>query len=70
LIGEVVVPLAVTLRTLAIVRTPPRWLSGGRATFRNSQPSIPDPAVARQPSVEDREVRGDEVARLRSPEDL
>ena len=34
--GEVVVPLAVTFSTLAIVSTPPRWLSGGSVTLRNS----------------------------------
>ena len=39
--GEVVVPLAVTFSTLAIVSTPPRWLSGGSVTLRNSQPSTP-----------------------------
>lgn len=32
--GEVVVPLAVTLRTLAWVRRPPRTESLGRATRR------------------------------------
>jgi hypothetical protein len=37
----VFVPFAVTFRMPAIVRTPPRWLSGGSATFRNSRPSTP-----------------------------
>src|SRR5262245_1028130 len=32
-IGDVVVPFAVTFITLAIVITPPRWLSGGSATL-------------------------------------
>ena len=32
--GEVTVPLAVSLRTLACVKKPPRWLSGGSATRR------------------------------------
>src|SRR5438445_8928161 len=36
--GEVVVPLAVTFSTLAIVSTPPRWLPGGSGTFLNSWP--------------------------------
>ena len=39
--GEVVVPLAVTFSTLAIVNTPPRWLPGGSVIFWNSQPSTP-----------------------------
>lgn len=39
--GEVVVPLAVTLSTPAIVNTPPRWLPGGRVVLRNVQPSTP-----------------------------
>ena len=34
-------PLAVTLSTLAIVNTPPRWLPGGSVFFWNSQPSTP-----------------------------
>ncbi len=36
--GEVVVPLAVTFRMLACVRRPPRGLSGGSGTLRNSSP--------------------------------
>src|SRR5262249_40087590 len=39
--GEVLVPLAVTFSTLAMVMTPPRWLSGGNATLRNACPSTP-----------------------------
>ena len=39
--GEVVVPLAVTLKTLACVRNPPRWLSGGNGTLRNAEPDTP-----------------------------
>ena len=39
LTGDVVVPLAVTFKTLAIVKTPPRWLSAGSFTLRNSHPS-------------------------------
>ena len=31
---ELVVPVAVTCRTLAIVKTPPRWLSAGSFPFR------------------------------------
>ena len=38
---EGVVPLAVTLSTLAIVITPPRWLSDGSGVFLNSQPATP-----------------------------
>ena len=36
--GEVVVPLAVTFMTLAIVKNPPRWSSGGSDTLRISVP--------------------------------
>ena len=39
--GEVVVPLAVTLRTLACVITPPRRLSAGSFTLRNLEPVTP-----------------------------
>src|SRR5262249_41364985 len=39
--GEVLVPLAVTFSTLAMVITPPRWLSGGNFTFRKAGPSTP-----------------------------
>ena len=39
--GDVTVPLAVTLSTAAIVSTPPRWLSPGSFTLRNSGPSTP-----------------------------
>ena len=39
--GEVVVPLAVTLSTLACVMIPPRGLSGGSATRRMATPATP-----------------------------
>ena len=39
--GEVVVPLAVTFSTLACVISPPRTLSGGSFTLRNSTPVTP-----------------------------
>ena len=39
--GDVLVPLAVTFSTLAIVNTPPRWLSAGNLTLRNACPSTP-----------------------------
>ena len=60
--GEVVVPLAVTFSTLAIVSTPPRWLSGGSSTLRNSHAfHAGDAVVLRQPAVEHREVGGHEI---------
>ena len=39
--GDVVVPLAVTLSTLACVMSPPRSECGGSDTRRSSQPSTP-----------------------------
>lgn len=39
--GDVVVPLALTFRTLAIVNTPPRWLPSGSVTLWNANPSKP-----------------------------
>lgn len=39
--GEVVVPLAVTLSTLACVRKPPRTLSFGKETLRKAEPVTP-----------------------------
>ena len=55
-------PLAVTFSTLAIVSTPPRWLSGGSFTLRNSEPvDAGDAVVLRQPAVEHREVGRHEV---------
>ena len=39
--GEVVVPLAVTLSTLACVIRPPRALSGGSVTRRIAAPCTP-----------------------------
>ena len=39
--GEVVVPLAVTLSTLACVINPPRGLSGGTFTLRMFTPLTP-----------------------------
>ena len=39
--GEVVVPLAVTLRTLACVISPPRTLSAGSFTLRKLTPETP-----------------------------
>ena len=39
--GEVVVPLAVTLRTLACVISPPRRLSAGSFTLRKATPETP-----------------------------
>ena len=60
--GEVVVPLAVTFSTLAIVSTPPRWLSGGSVHLAEL-PAVDagDAVVLRQPAVEHREVGGHEV---------
>ena len=40
--GEVVVPFAVTLSTLAIVMMPPRSLSGGSETRRMFAPFTPE----------------------------
>ena len=40
-VAAVVVPLAVTFSTLAIVNTPPRGLPGGKVTLRNFQPLTP-----------------------------
>ena len=39
--GEVLVPFALTFKTLAWVKTPPRWLSGGSLTFCRSTPLTP-----------------------------
>ena len=39
--GDVLVPLAVTFSTPAIVSAPPRWLPGGSGTRRNSHPLTP-----------------------------
>ena len=39
--GEVVVPLAVTLSTLACVISPPRTLSAGSFTLRKLTPETP-----------------------------
>ena len=56
--GEVVVPLAVTLSTLACVIRPPRGLSAGSATRRSATPSTRRQAVVRgEPLVEHGEVR-------------
>ena len=38
-IGDVLAPSVVTLSTLAWVSSPPRWLPGGRATQRSSDPT-------------------------------
>ncbi len=62
--GEVVVPLAVTLRTLACVISPPRTLSAGSFTLRkfDARDAL-DAVMVGQPLVEEREVRIDDVPR-------
>ncbi len=55
-------PLAVTFSTLAIVSTPPRWLSGGSVDLLELLPRHAGNAVVPgQPAVEHREVGGHEV---------
>ena len=62
--GEVVVPLAVTLRTLACVITPPRRLSAGSFTLRNRDAGdAGDAVMVGQPLVQEGEVRIDDVPR-------
>ena len=62
--GEVVVPLAVTLSTLAWVITPPRRLSAGSVTLRKSAAGdAGDAVMVGQPLIQEREVRVDDVPR-------
>ena len=62
--GEVVVPLAVTFRTLACVITPPRRLSAGSFTLRNADAGdAADAVVLGQPLVQEGEVGIDDVPR-------
>jgi hypothetical protein len=60
--GDVVVPFAVTFSTLAIVITPPRWLSGGSATLRNPTAlHARDPVVGCQPPLSIEKSDGHDV---------
>ena len=51
LTGEVVVPLAVTLKTLACVNKPPRALPFGKVTGRKATPVTPRSLMLRSLSL-------------------